>query len=130
MKIAPIFKKIGFGLLALTLFLVTFLKAEPYLKTYTTVHEEMAVVFEKSYSPEINQTSTGVGVSSGGGSVITTSFHHEPEKFFVFFKCSLHGVVFPVEDKELWLSLKTGDSTSIAYKETYNRLGQFKKYKH
>lgn len=89
---------------------------------------EGGVVFEKQFAPEINASGSGIGMSSEGSTVITHTSIHEAAKYILFFKCD-HGVMFQVEDKQLWTDLTKGDTVQIVYHDILdedNRLVDYK----
>ena len=80
---------------------------------------EKGIVVDESYTGEFDGTSTGVGMTSNGKTVITTSHIHEDEKYIVIFKCE-HGDIFSIDDAHLYADLEKNDSVTIQFYEILN----------
>jgi|GEM_PF-3941940 len=76
--------------------------------------KEYGEVIALSYYPDTHQMNVGYGISSSGHGVTTISSSGENEKWLVVFKCE-HGMVFPIDRKELFSTLHQGDSVVIEY---------------
>ena len=75
---------------------------------------EKGKVIKTEYMPDTRKTTVGYGVSSSGRMVTTFTPSGEDEKYLVLFRCE-HGVVFPVENKDLFTRLSEGDSVNISF---------------
>lgn len=84
---------------------------------------EAGYIVEKQYFPDTRQLVTGTGFSSNGSTVITTHEIGEDEKYMVIFKCE-HGVVFSMNNSDLYYKLDKGDSVTIDYYEMANSNGE------
>jgi len=78
--------------------------------------QEEGVVIAKQFRGEVNETGSSVGFTTGGEMTIGTVNIHESEKFDVVFKCQ-HGVIFTIDDVEIYGKLKEGDNVIIDYYE-------------
>jgi len=78
--------------------------------------QEEGVVVAKQFRGEVNETGSSVGVTTGGDMTFGTVSIHESEKFDVVFKCQ-HGVVFTIDNVEIYGKLKEGDNVIIDYYE-------------
>lgn len=78
--------------------------------------QEEGVVIAKQFRGEVDETGSSVGFTTGGEITFGTVNIHESEKFDVVFKCQ-HGVVFTIDDVEIYGKLKEGDSVIIDYYE-------------
>lgn len=78
--------------------------------------QEEGVVIAKKFRGEVNETGSSVGFTTGGEMTFGTVNIHKSEKFDVVFKCQ-HGVVFTIDDVDIYGKLKEGDSVIIDYYE-------------
>lgn len=81
------------------------------------VKTEEGIVLGKSYTP--SQSSTGVGVSSSGNLVTTTS--STSEEYCVIFRCFEHNKTFVIKRKELYTRLFEKDTVIITYNGVYSK---------
>jgi hypothetical protein len=93
-------------------------RKEPILK-------EGGEVVGKQFTPDTRQTVMGTGFSSNGDIVITSHNIGDSEKYTVVFKCE-HGVIFNINNPDLYAKLKEGDSVIIDYYELVNKKGEVK----
>lgn len=86
---------------------------------YGPAKKETGVVIERQYFPDTQQTVSGTVYTSKG---IGFSSHHigAPEKYMVVFKCE-HGMVFSVDNPNVYSKVSTGDHVVIDYKEYLNK---------
>lgn len=73
---------------------------------------ETGVVVAKQFKPSMDATGYGIS-TSGNVSMHTLS---ESEKFVVAFKCE-HGVVFTVDNSNVFAKVNEGDTVKISYHE-------------
>jgi len=78
--------------------------------------QEEGVVVAKQFRGEVNETGSSVGVTASGDMTFGTVNIHESEKFDVVFKCQ-HGVVFTIDNVDIYGKLKEGDNVIIDYYE-------------
>lgn len=78
--------------------------------------QEEGVVVAKQFRGEVNETGSGVGITAGGNITFGTVSIHESEKFDVVFKCQ-HGVIFTIDNADIYQKLKEGDNVTIDYYE-------------
>lgn len=81
------------------------------------LQQEVGVVVGKSYQPY--SSSSGVGFSTSGNTVITSS--STPEMYCVVFRCFDHNKTFSIESKELYTELSEKDTVEISYKGVYSQ---------
>lgn len=79
---------------------------------------ESGIVVGKQFTPDTRQTVMGIGTSSNGN-FITTHYVGDKEKYTIVFKCS-HGVIFPIDNINVYSKLKDGDTVNIKYYEILN----------
>lgn len=91
--------------------------------TRSSIKKEDGLVIEKQYFPNTEQTVTGTGFTSKGSLVITSHSIGENEKYIVIFKCH-HGVVFSINNPNIYGKLSKGDSVTITYYEILNKSGK------
>ena len=87
--------------------------------------QERGTVIAKQYQGEINDVATGTGFSTSGDLVVTTHSIHVNAKFNVVMKCE-HGVIFTINQSELYAKVKEGDKVLIDYYEMLNEKGELK----
>jgi len=78
--------------------------------------QETGIVIAKQFRGEVNETGTGMGITTGGDMTMTTISIHESEKFDVVFKCE-HGVVFIIDNVNIYTKMNEGDTVLIDYYE-------------
>jgi hypothetical protein len=100
-------------LVLLPLFLISCYDTE-----ISDVLNENGIVIAKSFQPEINESASGVGISTGGDVSFTSTSVHVREKFVVVFRCD-HGKIFKRDNLQLYEKLSEGDSVVITYREIY-----------
>lgn len=93
----------------------------------TELKHEKGIVVAKQYQAEINATGTGVGLSSSGKMVTTVHSIHEDAKFNVVFKCE-HGIIFTINNDQVYSKLKENDTVIIDYYEMLNKKGEVKDF--
>lgn len=97
------------------LFILVLLAACGYVHR-SGLKQERGIVVEKQYAAGIDAHGSGVGLSGSGDMVVTSSHIHEDEKYMLVFKCD-HGVVFSVNNQELYARLDKGDTVTINFYE-------------
>ena len=78
------------------------------------INHENGVVVELQYFPDTRQIVTGTSYSSNGEVIITNVLIGQDEKCIVIFKCA-NGVIFSVNNVELYNKLNKGDHVIIDY---------------
>lgn len=81
--------------------------------------QEIGFIIAKQYRGEIITVATGSGISSSGNLVLTTSNIHVPPKFDVVIRCE-HGVIFTIDNSNLYSKVNEGDTVLIDYYEVLN----------
>lgn len=88
---------------------------------------EKGIVVAKQFSPDTRQTVMGTGMSSSGELIITSHSVGDDQKFNIVFKCD-HGVLFTINQPEVYAKLKEGDTVIIDYYELLNRKDAVRDY--
>lgn len=89
-------------------------------ETRKEIKTEGGEVLAIQYTPDSRSTDLGIGIGTNGRPIVTTHSTGKQEQFHIVFKCD-HGVIFTIEDKELFSTLKAGDRVVIEYREIVNK---------
>ena len=102
-----------FALIAILLFSCCVEYHNSELKT------ENGTVIAKQFRGEIRGSEPTVGFTTGGEMTFGVVDIHVSEKFDVVFKCE-HGVIFTINDPEIYSKIKEQDTVLIEYYEILN----------
>lgn len=103
------------------LILITLITLASCAKKSELKHESGTVI-EKQFSPELNGSGTGLGISPNGPTIISESIH-KPEQYLLIIKCE-HNTLFSIDRKNLYMTLEKGDTIDIQYYEYVNGDGE------
>lgn len=91
--------------------------------TETPQMSESGVVVAKAYKGQINGDVTTVNMDMNGDLGIGIGSVHVNERFDIVFKCD-HGLIFTVNNADVFVKLEEGDEVTIDYTETHNGEGK------